>query len=68
MYLVLPPASATCSVWLLVFIATDWTRPFCRSLTKLAGELRVATVPATGVTLYLASSCVNAVVSVIRTP
>ena len=45
----LPPPSGgtwvTCSVWSLVFIMTDATRPFCKSLTKLAGSDCVMTVP-----------------------
>jgi hypothetical protein len=42
-----------------VFITTDLTRPFCKSLTKLLGMLVVGTEPLTGVVLYLASSCEN---------
>ncbi len=61
MYLVWPSRSVTWSVWFLVFMTTDFTRPFCRSFTKLRGVLVVGTAPGAGVTLYLASSAANAV-------
>ena len=60
MYLVwLLSFRVTWSVRFLVFMTTDFTRPFCRSLTKLGGVLVVGTEPGTGVTLYLARSCAN---------